>query len=95
MNRRNFLALASGLLVPESEPLRRYFFAPPRGWRHQRLEYVFEREATALREATMTIDGVRLVPGAKLLRANQSNPAWNGVYTVSMGSWSRPTENKC
>jgi uridine kinase len=28
MNRRNFLALASGLLVPVPEPVKAYFFAP-------------------------------------------------------------------
>jgi hypothetical protein len=32
MNRRGFLALASGLLAPVPEPVRRYFFAPTGGW---------------------------------------------------------------
>lgn len=32
MNRRSFLALASGLLVPVPEPVRSYFFAPMGGW---------------------------------------------------------------
>jgi len=36
MNRRSFLALASGLLVPTPDPVRRYFFAPAGGWGHQR-----------------------------------------------------------
>jgi hypothetical protein len=32
MNRRSFLAIASSLIVPVSEPVRRYFFAPAGGW---------------------------------------------------------------
>jgi hypothetical protein len=33
LNRRHFLALASGLLAPVPEPVKRYFFAPAGGWR--------------------------------------------------------------
>jgi hypothetical protein len=35
MNRRSFLALASGLLAPVPEPIRAYAFAPAGGWRVQ------------------------------------------------------------
>lgn len=36
MNRRSFLALASGILMPVPEPVRSYFFAPAGGWGRQR-----------------------------------------------------------
>lgn len=36
-----------------------------------------------------TIDGVNVVTGDRVLVKNQSNPAENGIYVVSTGTWSR------
>lgn len=35
-----------------------------------------------------TIDGVKLVPGMRILVKNQTNPSENGIYVVGGGGWS-------
>ncbi len=38
------------------------------------------------------VDGVTLVAGNSVLVKNQTNPAENGIYTVSSGAWTRRTD---
>lgn len=38
---------------------------------------------------TMTVDGVALVAGDRVLVKNQSTPSQNGIYVVAAGAWSR------
>jgi len=40
----------------------------------------------------LTIDGVRLVAGDRVLVKNQANSAANGVYVAAIGAWSRATD---
>ena len=41
---------------------------------------------------TQTIDGIALVAGNRVLVANQTNPAENGIYVVGAGAWTRATD---
>jgi hypothetical protein len=79
LGRRSFLALASGLLVPEPEPVRAYSFVG--GWA--------QRVAHLSGNATQTIDGVPLVPGARISIYLDHGHRLNGVWTVGVGSWER------
>ncbi|MFV0357735.1 MAG: hypothetical protein ACK5LG_21915 [Bacteroides thetaiotaomicron] len=40
----------------------------------------------------IVVDGVTLTTGMRVLVKNQTNPAQNGVYTSSSGSWTRATD---
>lgn len=40
---------------------------------------------------TMTVDGVALVAGNRVLLTGQTNKVQNGVWIVSTGAWTRPT----
>lgn len=41
---------------------------------------------------TMTIDGIALIAGDRVLLKDQTAPAQNGVYVVSAGAWARATD---
>lgn len=41
---------------------------------------------------TMTIDGIALVAGNRVLVKNQSTAAQNGIYVVQSGAWARATD---
>lgn len=63
MNRRTFLSLASSLVVPVPEPVRRYFFAPKGGWRRPLVlggNYDFQ-------DCEISIGGVRFPTGWVLI----------------------------
>jgi hypothetical protein len=105
MNRRGFLALASGLLAPVPEPVRAYSFvggwhgyritnlAPPSGSDAIRKED-FDRltEGWDL-EGVLALGDKFLVDGVEapaVLVIGQSDPRLNGVYSLNKRSWVRP-----
>jgi hypothetical protein len=42
---------------------------------------------------TMTIDGIALIAGDRVLVKDQSTASANGIYTVAAGAWSRTTDS--
>lgn len=89
MNRRLFIQLAgSALLLPQPEPVRSYFFAPPGGWTRPDLNYILP---PWLRAKVLVVDANQIGDTLHLtLEAMMMDPIMSvrtSVKVAQRGNW--------